>query len=208
MATTPARRAYHHGDLRSSLIDVALELIAEHGPRGFSLAEASRRAGVSVAAPYRHFADRDELMAAVAARGYEALRERMQRAAAAAEAPGEQLALAAAAYVRWAEDERVTFSVLFGAGLDKGRYPWLREAADNAYEVLLTPARRLARPAGTEAASELALAVGVVAHGYAVALGDSMFGPRAEAADATARRAAGAARAMIRGRRLLGMVGS
>jgi AcrR family transcriptional regulator len=61
----PARsKRYHHGDLKAALIDGAIELIAERGVRGFSLAELSRRAGVTVAAPYRHFADRDELLAA------------------------------------------------------------------------------------------------------------------------------------------------
>ena len=56
---------YHHGDLKAALVDEAIELIAERGVRGFSLAELSRRLGVTVAAPYRHFADRDELLAAV-----------------------------------------------------------------------------------------------------------------------------------------------
>ncbi len=60
---------YHHGDLRSALVDAAIGVIAERGVRDFSMAEASRRLGVTTAAPYRHFADRDELLAAVAARG-------------------------------------------------------------------------------------------------------------------------------------------
>jgi AcrR family transcriptional regulator len=64
---------YHHGDLRTALIDTAIELIGERGVRGFSLAEASRRLGVAVSAPYAHFADRDDLLAAVAVRAYEQL---------------------------------------------------------------------------------------------------------------------------------------
>ena len=67
---TTLRRSYHHGDLRGALIDTAVELVAEHGARSFSLAEASRRLGVAVSAPYAHFADRDELLAAVAVRAY------------------------------------------------------------------------------------------------------------------------------------------
>ena len=63
---------YHHGDLKAALVDGAVELIAERGVRGFSLAELSRRLGVTVAAPYRHFADRDELLAAVAVRALHA----------------------------------------------------------------------------------------------------------------------------------------
>ena len=64
-------RGYHHGNLREALIHAALELIAEKGPAGFTFAEAARWAGVSPAAPYRHFRDRDELLADVARRGFD-----------------------------------------------------------------------------------------------------------------------------------------
>ena len=64
-------RGYHHGNLREALIRAALELIAKKGPAGFTFAEAARFAGVSPAAPYRHFRDREELMASVALRGFE-----------------------------------------------------------------------------------------------------------------------------------------
>src|SRR6185437_11487823 len=65
------RRGYHHGNLREALIDAALMLLAEKGPDGFTIAEVARLAGVSSAAPYRHFRDADALLAAVAERGYE-----------------------------------------------------------------------------------------------------------------------------------------
>ena len=65
------RRSYHHGNLREALITAALDLIAEKGPAGFTFAEAARWAGVSPAAPYRHFSDRDELLANLALRGFE-----------------------------------------------------------------------------------------------------------------------------------------
>ena len=64
------RRGYHHGNLREALIRAALSLIAEKGPAGFTFAEAARSAGVSPAAPYRHFRDRDDLMADVARQGF------------------------------------------------------------------------------------------------------------------------------------------
>src|SRR6516164_6716546 len=63
-------RAYHHGNLKEALIRAALELIAQKGPAGFTFAEAARWAGVSPAAPYRHFRDRDELLIDVARRGF------------------------------------------------------------------------------------------------------------------------------------------
>src|SRR5918911_2703389 len=65
------RRGYHHGNLREALIQAALDLIAKKGPAGFTFAEAARSAGVSPAAPYRHFRDRDDLMADVARQGVE-----------------------------------------------------------------------------------------------------------------------------------------
>ena len=64
-------RGYHHGNLKEALVRAALELIAEKGPAGFTFADAARWAGVSPAAPYRHFRDRDELLADVARRGFE-----------------------------------------------------------------------------------------------------------------------------------------
>lgn len=74
------RRGYHHGNLREALIEGALQLIAEKGPMGFTIAEAARSAGVSPAAPYRHFRDRDELMADVARRGFERFADALSRA--------------------------------------------------------------------------------------------------------------------------------
>src|SRR5271170_2919640 len=73
-------RGYHPGDLREALIRAALELIAQKGPAGFTFAEAARWAGVSPAAPYRHFRDRDELMASVALRGFEQFEVALARA--------------------------------------------------------------------------------------------------------------------------------
>src|SRR5262245_7543826 len=64
-------RGYHHGNLKETLIRAALDLIAKKGPAGFTFAEAARWAGVSPAAPYRHYRDRDELLADVARRGFE-----------------------------------------------------------------------------------------------------------------------------------------
>ena len=66
-------RGYHHGNLREELIRAALELIAQKGSAGFTFADAARWAGVSPAAPYRHFRDRDDLLANVALRGFEAI---------------------------------------------------------------------------------------------------------------------------------------
>src|SRR5215213_8172747 len=73
-------RGYHHGNLKEALMRAALELIAQKGPAGFTFAEAARSAGVSPAAPYRHFRDRDELLANVALRGFEQFESALARA--------------------------------------------------------------------------------------------------------------------------------
>src|ERR1700712_3082638 len=74
------RRGYHHGNLREALIEAALELIGAKGPAGFTIAEAARLAGVSPAAPYRHFRDAESLLAEVATRGFDTFRERLAAA--------------------------------------------------------------------------------------------------------------------------------
>src|SRR5213595_809254 len=73
-------RGYHHGNLKEALIRAALELIAQKGTAGFTFAEAARTAGVSPAAPYRHFRDRDELLANVALRGFDQFEMALARA--------------------------------------------------------------------------------------------------------------------------------
>src|ERR1700723_2692848 len=114
---------YHHGDLRSALVAAAIDVIAERGVRDFSMAEASRRLGVTTAAPYRHFTDRDDLLAAVAARGLNVFAAMLAGAADAAGTPEQRLAVMAGAYVRFAAQQRPLFDTLYNSGLDKSRYP-------------------------------------------------------------------------------------
>ncbi|MGO9007429.1 MAG: TetR/AcrR family transcriptional regulator [Beijerinckiaceae bacterium] len=75
-----ARRGYHHGRLKDALIEAARSLIAQRGPNGFTLSEAAKLVGVTAAAPYRHFADRDELIGALARRGFELFGDRLAKA--------------------------------------------------------------------------------------------------------------------------------
>ncbi len=76
----PGRRGYHHGGLKDALVEAARALMAEHGPAGFTLAEAAKRVGVTTAAPYRHFADRNDLMSELARRGFDLFAERLATA--------------------------------------------------------------------------------------------------------------------------------
>ncbi|HEX3608259.1 MAG TPA: TetR/AcrR family transcriptional regulator [Solirubrobacterales bacterium] len=110
---SPAKTAYHHGDLRSALVNAALELLEEGGETALSLRAVARRAGVSAAAPYRHYEDREALVSAVAAVGYRELAERLGAAHPAPSTP-EQLADVAVAYVQFALERPSLFRIMFG----------------------------------------------------------------------------------------------
>src|SRR6185437_1243297 len=130
-------RGYHHGNLKEALVRAALELIAEKGPAGFTFADAARAAGVSPAAPYRHFRDRDALMADVAQRGFEGFADALSRAWDGGKpAPRAAFERVGRAYLAFAEKEPALFSAMFESGLPIGEYPELREAGDRAFDVL------------------------------------------------------------------------
>ena len=203
MATATGKRAYHHGNLPAALVDAALELIGENGVQGFSVAGAARRTGVSISAPYRHFADRDELLAACAVAACEELQRRFAAAVAAAGSPGEQLASGSAAYVRFAAERRSMFEALFGAGLDKAKYPQLQEAVAAVIETVLGPARALAPKGDEEAAAVLLEAMTGLAQGHATLLLDGRYGEDQPGVDLACERVAAATRALVRGRSLL-----
>ena len=143
------RASYHHGDLPAALVDAAFELIGENGVHGFSVAEAARRTGVSISAPYRHFADRDALLAACATAACEELKRSFDPALSSHGTPADQLAAAIAAYVRFAAERRPMFEALFGAGLDKTKYPRLAEASGALLVAVAAPARKLTPTAAT-----------------------------------------------------------
>ncbi|SRR5579864_8862862 len=106
---------YHHGNLREALIEAAVQLIAEVGPDGFTLREVARRAGVSHNAPYRHFRDKDALLAAVAGQGFEELTQSMLVAARKQQSPLERLRAAGLAYVEFALRRPQHFTSMFDA---------------------------------------------------------------------------------------------
>jgi AcrR family transcriptional regulator len=192
---------YHHGDLRAALIETAIGLIAERGVRGFSLAEASRRLGVSAAAPYRHFADRDELLAAVAVRSLQVFAAMVAAETGDAQDPRQRLASMARAYVRFAAEQRPLFDTLYSAGLDKARYSELQRAWEPVDAFLAVVEEICAGDAA--AADALATALEATAHGHAMLLLDSEPGTDAAAVAAAADRAAAATLAIISGRAAL-----
>ncbi|WP_433199302.1 TetR/AcrR family transcriptional regulator [Nocardia sp. CA-107356] len=108
-----ARTAYHHGALRQALIDGAREILAEQGYERFSLNEVARRVGVSTAAPYRHFAGKEELLTAVAEQGYELLRQDFERVATATPEIRARLLRLGGAYVRFGLEHPDLFATMF-----------------------------------------------------------------------------------------------
>jgi AcrR family transcriptional regulator len=176
-------RGYHHGNLREALIRAALELIAKKGAAGFTFAEAARFAGVSAAAPYRHFRDRDELIASVALRGFEQLGAALARAwdngrpetFPALERLGR-------AYLDFARSETAYFMAMFEAGIPVSATPPLREASDKAFSPLRAAAEKVcaAMPAaGRPPALMVALHIWSMTHGVASLFGRGDGGHRA-----------------------------
>src|SRR3954469_4748011 len=113
-----AERGYHHGNLKEALLQAALGLIAEKGAAGFTFADAARMAGVSPAAPYRHFRDRDELLSSIAQRGFEKF-EPPLNAAGDDGRPDTPTALGGGgkAYLKFAREEPSFYSAMFESGL-------------------------------------------------------------------------------------------
>jgi AcrR family transcriptional regulator len=174
------RRGYHHGNLREALIQAAQDLIGAKGPAGFTIAEAARLAGVSPAAPYRHFRDAESLLAEVATRGFDAFRNRLA-AALAASAPTDPAHAAEAvgrAYLAFAREEPAFYAAMFEARIAREPFPDLQAAGDRAFGVLRTLADRLSSAARIQPrppALMIALHLWSTAHGVA-----SLFG-RADA---------------------------
>jgi AcrR family transcriptional regulator len=165
------RKSYHHGNLKDALIRAALDLISQKGAAGFTFAEAARQAGVSPAAPYRHYRDRDMLMADVAKRGFELFASRLEKAWNAGNPqPLEALQRMGKAYLTFAREQPAHYAAMFESGLPLGDYPECRSASDAAFEplkkaceVVISSMKNGARPP----AMMMALHIWSVSHGVA-----------------------------------------
>jgi len=176
-------RGYHHGNLKEALLRAALELIAQKGPAGFTFAEAARWAGVSPAAPYRHFRDRDELLANVALRGFERFAIVLKQAwDDGRPEPFAALDRLGKAYLEFARAEPAYYSAMFEAGIPPATSPELQEAGERAFAVLRGVAETLcalAQPQSRPPTLMVALHIWSMSHGIA-----SLFG-RGDAARRT-----------------------
>jgi AcrR family transcriptional regulator len=153
---------YHHGNLRPALVRTAMDLLEEGGETALSMRAVARRAGVSPAAPYRHYTDREELVAAVAAVGYSELADRLAAAHPSPSTPA-QLASVATAYVQFALERPALFRIMFGEPCDRDDdEPVAATAAISLY------VRSIAERTFPEAdANALATAIWALVHGLA-----------------------------------------
>lgn len=135
MTNVKAKTAYHHGDLRQQLLAATRALVEEKGPDLFSVSEACRAAGVSTAAPYRHFADRTEMLIAVAMEGFAEMSKGFE-AALLGLAPGSPEAITALgqSYVEYAEANPGLFKMMFAGDHHTES---LEEAGHGCYGVVL-----------------------------------------------------------------------
>lgn len=168
-----AAKPYHHGNLRDSLLDAADALLAQDGTQALTLREVAKAAGVSHAAPYHHFASREQLLAAVAARAFAGLAAAMAAADSDhTRAQGERLVDICEVYVEFARARPAQFRLMFGPMLaQKSRYPDLKQAAEGAFHVLVTAATAFDVARGPE----LALTGWSLAHGLANLAIDQAF---------------------------------
>ena len=174
------KRAYHHGDLRAALIDAGLDLVAKRGVEALSLRAVARRAQVSHAAPYHHFADKAELLAAVAAAGFDRMVAAIAQAA--VDHPPrralESLRAVGVGYLRFALNHPAIFRLMFRPELTKpAAHPLLQDAEARAFGTLLTAitaAQGAGELAGDDPTAPATFAWSAV-HGLAVLHGDQVL---------------------------------
>lgn len=163
------KRGYHHGNLKQALIDAVLELIAEAGPRGFTMAEAAKRADVSAAAPYRHFTGREELIIEIARQGFDLFADLLEYAY----KDGQPSPLAAfeavgRAYLAFARKHPGHYMAMFESGIAPSSTTDLAAACARANAVLIRAAGDLSRrmPADRRPPTEMFAAhVSAMSHG-------------------------------------------
>jgi AcrR family transcriptional regulator len=165
-------RGYHHGNLREALLQAALDLIGQKGAAGFTFADAARMAGVSPAAPYRHFRDRDELLSSIAQRGF----EQFEAALSEAWDDGRPDTITAfervgRAYLNFAREQPALYSAMFESGIPIDMNPTLAAAGERAFAIIRAAAERLAAlaPPGVPRppAMMMALHIWSMSHGVA-----------------------------------------
>ncbi|MDB4970155.1 MAG: TetR family transcriptional regulator [Myxococcales bacterium] len=172
------QRRYHHGDLRRTLVDAALRIVEQAGPGALSLRELARRAGVSHAAPYRHFASREALLEALAIEGFRGLGDEMQACGGDERDPLLRFRALGVAYVRYAVAHPGHFKVMFSSELHEAEQsPELRAAGEPTLQALVDCLAEGQRAGVVRDGEPAALAVPAwsIVHGIAMLLIDGQL---------------------------------
>jgi AcrR family transcriptional regulator len=185
-AAAPKTRAYHHGDLKNALLVAALELIAAKGARTLSLREVARATGVSHASTYRHFPNKESVLAAIAEQGFRELTQQMRSAALQSpSAPLQSLHRVGVAYVAFGVAHPHHLQIMFGDLIaSHAAYPSLLEASSAAFEVLASSVRA-GQKAGLIRESDerlVSLAAWSQVHGLALLIASGQIPPQGTAA--------------------------
>lgn len=187
----PNKESYHHGDLRRSLIAAATVLIETGGSKALTLRAAATAAGVSIAAPYRHFPDREALLASVLTQAFSELATATDTARHACKGPLEALKACGMAYVRFTLNRPNLYRLMFGPECKKAAHPDLAQSGMAAFDVL-RQAVSLCQAHGLVAGTDpqvTALAGWALTHGLATLCTDGLLpglGEPASVEDATA----------------------
>jgi AcrR family transcriptional regulator len=184
-------KSYHHGDLRNALIQAGLELLAEGGVQELDLRKVARRAGVSHAAPYRHFADKQALIAAINEEGFHLLAERIRSTLReVSDEPVEQLLGVALAYVRFAKENPWLMREMFsGLTIERETFASLHTASKSVYRLYAEVIRR-GQESGKIVDGDPTALAGVlwsVLHGLAMLIIENQMRPYADGPEGTER---------------------
>ncbi len=163
---------YHHGDLRTALLREGMALIQESGPEALTLRKLAERLSVSAMAPYRHYSDKDALLAAIAADGFQQLKARLETAERSNEPASSPLLREGIAYVLFALDHPALFRLMFGANRPQGQDPELDTARAGAFDALL---RHMQADATTDERRAQARGCWSLVHGLALLLLDGLL---------------------------------
>ncbi len=168
---------YHHGGLREALIDAAYQFVAEGGGENFSLADACRCAGVSTAAPYRHFKDRDEILAEVCSRGFEEMTTMAQEAVQQkGEGTLEGIIAMGHSYVRFAVENQGLFRLMFGQNQSVSDVDQVVETGNDCFGYLIEQITRYCQAHGLDSnADAVAVKLWTFVHGAASLLMDGKY---------------------------------
>ena len=172
------KQGYHHGNLRCELIRAAVELIDEGGIPALSLRAAARKAGVSVAAPYRHFESKQELLGAVASEGFRRFGKELSEAIRESSGdPFDRLTAIGRRYVRFALENTAFMEVMFGSELaDPAEGGELQESSDQAYACLQRTVEACHAEIGVEGGVDVtAAAAWSLVHGLSTLLASNKF---------------------------------